>query len=55
MPIGGTRQTTSLGESYRKSPLHDYAKAFADTANAILQESGFDIFEAAYQVLFRLA
>ena len=53
MPIGGTRQTTSLGESYRKSPLHDYAKAFADTANAILQESGFDIFEEPQKVLRR--
>ena len=54
MPIGGTRQTNnSLGESYRKSPLHDYAKAFAETANAILQESGFDLFEEPQKVLRR--
>ena len=54
MPIGGTRQTNkALGESYRKSPLHDYAKAFSETANAILQESSFDIFEEPQKVLRR--
>lgn len=54
MPIGGTRETNKhLGEAYRKSSLHDYAKAFSETANAILQESGLDIFEEPCKVLRR--
>lgn len=54
MPIGGNRQTTkTFGDSYRKSTLSNYAKAFADTASAILQETGFDIFEEPTKVLRR--
>ena len=54
MPIGGTRETNKrLGEAYRKSPLHDYAKAFSEVASAVLQESGFDIFEEPCKVLRR--
>ena len=54
MPIGGTRETNKrLGEAYRKSPLHDYAKAFSEVASAVLQESGFDIFEEPCKALRR--
>ena len=45
MPVMGTRETKSLGNSYRKSPLAAYAKAFAECAHTIFKEDGTDIFE----------
>ena len=53
MPIGGTRQRNTIGESYRKSPLYEYAKSFADTAQFVLKEEGYDIFEEPQKVLRR--
>ena len=56
MPIGGTRQTTKdMGRSYRKSPLSGYAQAFAECAESILQEEGYDIFEEPQKVYRRQA
>ena len=45
MPIAGTREPQTMGTSYRKDPLYQYAKAFAETANMILKEDSFDIFD----------
>ena len=54
MPImGNTNNNNLMGNSYRKSPLNAYAKAFSEAANLILQESGFDIFEEPQKVLRR--
>lgn len=52
MPVAGTidRGRTVAGNSYRKDPLYGYAKAFAETANIILKEDGFDIFEEPSRV-----
>lgn len=53
MPIGGIMNNGSktMGSSYRKDPLYAYAKAFSETANLILKEDGFDIFEEPTRVL----
>ena len=56
MPIGGVRQngsTTTMGSAYRKDPMYNYAKVFAETASLILKEDGFDIFEEPQRVLRR--
>ena len=55
MPIGGVRQNSvaTVGSSYRKDPLHEYAKAFAETADLILKEDGVCIFEEPQRVLRR--
>lgn len=54
MPIGGTRQTrTVAGSSYRKDPLYAFAKAFCETAQHILNEDGYDIFEEPSKVMRR--
>ena len=45
MPIAGSREPVTMGTSYRKDPLYAYAKAFAETANMILKEDSFDIFD----------
>ena len=44
MPHIETVETHTFGNSYRKSPLYPYAKAFAETAESILKEDGLDIF-----------
>ena len=54
MPIGGTRSSINkheVGAAYRKSPLHAYAQAFSECAKAILNESGYDIFEEPQRVM----
>ena len=51
MPIGGTRETNTMGNSYRRHPMYEYAKAFTETAKSILQENGFDIFEEPGKVM----
>lgn len=52
MPIGGTRQTnTTVGNSYRKSDLYQYAKAFSECADTILKEDGYDFFEEPKRVM----
>lgn len=55
MPIGGVRDNgyKSVGSSYRKDPLHEFAKAFSETAELILKEDGNDIFEEPQRVLRR--
>lgn len=54
MPImGNSNNNTLMGNSYRKNPLHAYAKAFSEAADLILKESGFDIFEDPHKVLRR--
>ena len=55
MPIGGVRDNgyKSVGSSYRKDPLHEFAKAFSETAELILKEDGNDIFEEPQKVLRR--
>jgi hypothetical protein len=53
MPIGGTRQNTVAGTSYRKDPLYSFAKAFCETATHILNEDGTDIFEEPTKVMRR--
>ena len=55
MPIGGTRETKTVGNSYRKSPIHEYAKAFTECAQTILREDGYDIFEEPQKVMRRRA
>lgn len=45
MPIGGTRPTKSVGNSYRKDPLYAFAKSFCETAQNILNEDGVNIFK----------
>ena len=54
MPVmGNSNNNNVIGNSYRKSPLHAYAKAFSEAADLILKESGFDIFEDPQKVLRR--
>ena len=54
MPIMGISNNNSvMGNSYRKDPLHAYAKAFSEAANIVLNESGYDIFEEPQKVLRR--
>ena len=53
MPIGGLDQKTTMGSSYRKNPMHEYAQAFNETATMILKEDGYDIFEEPQRVLRR--
>ena len=53
MPIAGVRETKSVGNSYRKSPLAAYAKAFSECAQSILKEDGYDIFEEPQKVYHR--
>ena len=54
MPIMGISNNNSvMGNSYRKDPLHAYAKAFSEAADLVLKESGYDIFEEPQKVLRR--
>jgi len=53
MPIAGVRETKTVGNSYRKSPLAAYAKAFSECAQSILKEDGYDIFEEPQKVYHR--
>ena len=32
MPIGGTREKKTMGRSYQKDPLYQYAKAYKESA-----------------------
>jgi hypothetical protein len=50
MPVLGQKPKTE-GSSYRKDPLYAYAKAFSETANIILKESGSDVFEEPQKIL----
>lgn len=43
----------NAGNSYRKDPNYAYAKAFTETAKAILEEDQLDIFEEPQKVLRR--
>ena len=52
MPVVG-RETSDVnvaGSSYRKDPLYPYAKAFAEAADIVLKEDGFDVFEEPTKV-----
>lgn len=54
MPIGGITEKNSsktMGASYRKDPLYNFARAFTETANLILKEDGFGIFDEPQRVL----
>lgn len=54
MPICGERSAVkSAGSSYRKDPIHGYVQAFTETAEMILKEDGFDIFEEPQRVYRR--
>lgn len=56
MPVGGIMKNDgpqTMGSSYRKDPLYSYAKAFSETADLILKEDGFDIFEEPSRVYRR--
>src|SRR5574344_955380 len=56
MPVGGIMEKNgpqTMGSSYRKDPLYNYAKAFSETADLILREDGFDIFEEPSRVYRR--
>lgn len=52
MPIAGTRreEVELAGNSYRKDPLYQYAKAFSETAQMILSQESADIFEEPARV-----
>jgi hypothetical protein len=39
-----------MGDSYSKDPVYSYAKAFKETADSILNESGLDVFEEPNRV-----
>lgn len=55
MLVGERRQNTyeEAGNSYRKDPTYAYAKAFTETAKAIMNEDRLDIFEEPKKVLRR--
>lgn len=54
MPVMGTMDNNyTVGNSYRKSPLHAYAQAFSEAADIILKENGIDIFEEPSKVYRR--
>lgn len=53
MPIAGIRQSNQVGNSYSKDPLYEYAKAFKETSESIVNEAGFDVFEEPTRVLRR--
>ena len=53
MPIAGVRETKTIGNSYRKSPLAAYAKAFTECAQSIMKEDGYDIFLEPQKVYHR--
>lgn len=52
MPVVGL-ETKTPGSSYRKDPLYAYAKAYKETAQSILKEDGYDVFEEPQRVLRR--
>ena len=53
MPIGGTREKKTMGRSYQKDPLYQYAKAYKESAYNILTEDTVDIFEEPGKALRR--
>ena len=53
MPIGGTRESKTLGSSYRKHPLYKFAQSFNEMATMILEQDGYDIFEEPSKVMRR--
>ena len=48
--IMGTRETRQMGNSYSKDPLYAYAKALKEANDAIIDESGFSVFEEPNRV-----
>lgn len=50
--IGG-EPDISMSNAYRKDPLHEFTKAYLDTASSILNEDGFDVFEEPAKVMRR--
>ena len=51
MPIVGQRtDVKTVGSSYSRDPMYSYAKAFKETAQSILDESGLDIFDEPKRV-----
>ena len=53
MPIAGTRVNNTAGSSYKKDPMYPFAKTFCETAQFILNEDGYDIFEEPSKVMRR--
>lgn len=51
--IGGTRKSNVMGRSYIKDPLYEYAKEFIQTAENILTETGYDVFEEPSKIMRR--
>lgn len=52
MPVVGERPNKQIGTGSRnQSPLYAYAKAFKETADSIINESGYDIFDEPNRVL----
>jgi hypothetical protein len=50
MPIGG-KESATMANSYRKSPLYKYSKSFLECADSILREDSYDIFEEPQKLL----
>ena len=48
--IVGTRETRQMGHSYSKDPLYAYAKALKEANDAIINESGYSVFEEPNRV-----
>lgn len=53
MPIAGTRPSTMGSMSYSKDPLYSYAKSLKESARALLDESGLDLFDEPNKVYRR--
>lgn len=51
--IGGTRPSKKMGHGYETDPLYSYAKAFINSADSIIDESGLDIFDEPAKVYRR--
>lgn len=45
MPVIGKRKTVDIGKGYSKDPIYQYAGAFKDLAENLLNESGVDMFQ----------
>lgn len=52
MPIGGTRKH-NIGMSYQKDAMYPFAQQFIQTAENVLTETGYDIFEEPSKVMRR--
>ena len=51
MPLGGQRQTNTMGASYRKNSMYPYAQAFLNVVQDIQNESGDSFLEESTRVL----